>query len=128
MLLYSGDQGSQLILQDVIRVKPACQLPTSTLQSAASFQRVSPAYPPNNLTLWPNFCFDAAVNGSSVTHNCYQNALHFNAFSNIAASDDPNLGRQVGLAGASVLLLDKQASVLQPYEFAAVATGDWCGT
>lgn len=99
--LTRGDEGSQLILRDVVRVKLACQLPTTTIKSASNFQRVSPVYPPNNLTLWNSFCFDAAVNSPTITHNCYKDVLHFNAFSNIAASDDPNLGRQVGVCVGS---------------------------
>lgn len=93
---YRGQEGSTIVLQDVVRVKLACQLPQGTIRAAASFKRVSPAFPENNVTLWEHFCLDAAINGPQVTNQCYEDVMHFEAFSNIATSDDPSLGRQVG--------------------------------
>jgi hypothetical protein len=89
-----GNTGSQITLQDVVRVKLACQLPEDVFKSVQTYTRVSDAFPNNSASLIPRFCFTASlVYGQPVPH-CFADALHFKAFSLLSASNDPDSGSQ----------------------------------
>lgn len=83
-----------MILMDSIRVKPACQLPTDVLRSAQSFQRISPAFPNNEVSLLPKFCFTAALSSPEPQQQCFTNALQMTHFSIMAVYNDPDKGSQ----------------------------------
>ncbi|WIA13591.1 hypothetical protein OEZ85_007157 [Tetradesmus obliquus] len=94
MDFFVGNTGSQITLQDVVRVKLACQLPVDVLKSARTYTRVSPAFPNNTAVLLPRFCFTAALAYGLPDQHCYQDALHFKYFSMISSSNDPDTGSQ----------------------------------
>jgi hypothetical protein len=94
LCLRRGNTGSQITLQDVVRVKLACQLPADVLKSARAYARVSDAFPNNSATLLPQFCFTAALTAGPPLPHCFDDALHFKAFSLVAASNDPDSGGQ----------------------------------
>lgn len=94
LVLLQGEAGSMMRASDVIRVKPACQLPTDVLKAAQSFQRYSPAYPPNSLRLVPKFCFTAAISTPDPQPHCFTDALQFDSFSLLTAYNDPDKGSQ----------------------------------
>jgi hypothetical protein len=81
-----------VVLRNVNRVKPACQLPSDVFVSAQSFKRVSPAFPPNTVTMLPKYCFNAALTSPEVQQNCFTDALHFENFSLLASYNDPDKG------------------------------------
>lgn len=83
-----------IVMDDTIRVKPACPLATDVLRSAQSFQRVSRAFPPNVVQMVPQFCFNAALGGPEPTLQCFPDALYFEHFSLLAAYNDPDKGSQ----------------------------------
>lgn len=89
-----GEEGSFIHIQDSVRVKPACQLPSDVLQSAQSFERVSAAYPENAVSLVPRFCFVAALKSAEPQQQCFNDALHMEHFSMLAALSDPDKGSQ----------------------------------
>jgi hypothetical protein len=89
-----GNSGSQITLQDVVRVKLACQLPNDVLRSARTYVRVSDAFPNNSASLIPNFCFTAALTYGQRVQHCFKDALHFKTFSLLSASNDPDSGSQ----------------------------------
>uniref|UniRef100_A0A383WP55 Protein kinase domain-containing protein n=1 Tax=Tetradesmus obliquus TaxID=3088 RepID=A0A383WP55_TETOB len=91
---FVGNTGSQITLQDVVRVKLACQLPVDVLKSARTYTRVSSAFPNNTVVLLPRFCFTAALAYGLPEQHCYQDALHFKYFSMISSSNDPDSGSQ----------------------------------
>jgi hypothetical protein len=64
------------------------------LKSAKTYTRVSPAFPNNSAKLLPNFCFFAALEYGPAVQHCYTDALHFQAFSMISSSNDPDAGSQ----------------------------------
>lgn len=82
------------MLEDTVRVKPACQLPSDVLRSAQSFSRVSPAYPPNDVRMIPKLCMSAALDSSVPQPYCFLDVLQFNYFSLLAAYNDPDKGTQ----------------------------------
>jgi hypothetical protein len=89
-----GETGSKMVLQDAIRVKPACQLPADVLKSAQSFQRISPVFPENSVSLLPKLCFYAALKSPEPQQQCFTNALQLEQFSLMAAYNDPDKGSQ----------------------------------
>ncbi|KAF6251428.1 hypothetical protein COO60DRAFT_620396 [Scenedesmus sp. NREL 46B-D3] len=91
---FVGNEGSQIVLQDVVRVKLACQLPADVLRSARTYTPVSAAYPNNSVALIPEFCFTAALNYGEPAEHCFNDAVHFQTFSLISASNDPDAGGQ----------------------------------
>jgi hypothetical protein len=81
-----------VILRNINRVKPACQLASDVYVSAQTFKRVSPAFPPNNVTMLPKYCFNAALTTPEPSQNCFVDALHFETFSLVASYYDPDKG------------------------------------
>eukprot|EP00882_Tetradesmus_deserticola_P013577 GHRQ01014414.1.p1 GENE.GHRQ01014414.1~~GHRQ01014414.1.p1 ORF type:complete len:380 (+),score=89.24 GHRQ01014414.1:383-1522(+) len=91
---FVGNAGSQIVLRNVVRIKLACQIPKDVLKSARTYARVSPAFPENQVMLMPEFCFTAALQYNQVMQHCYRDALHFQDFSLISATNDPDSGSQ----------------------------------
>jgi hypothetical protein len=89
-----GEEGSLIKIVDTIRVKPACQLASDVLASAQRFQRISPAFPENSVSLVPRFCFSAALKTAEPQQQCFTDALHMQHFSMLAALRDPDKGSQ----------------------------------
>lgn len=83
-----------MVLQDAIRVKPACQQAADVLKSAQSFPRISPAYPENTVRLLPKFCIYAALNSPEPQQQCFTDALQLEHFSLMAVYNDPDKGSQ----------------------------------
>lgn len=94
LVLVQGEAGSLMRASDVIRIKPACQLPADVLRSAQGFTRHSPAYPPNAVRLIPKVCFTAALTSPDPQQHCFTDALKFDSFSLLAAYNDPDKGSQ----------------------------------
>jgi hypothetical protein len=94
VIAVQGETGSKMVLQDAIRVKPACQLAADVFKAAQSFQRISPAFPVNSVRLLPKFCFFAALNSPEPQQQCFTDALQLEHFSLLAAYNDPDKGTQ----------------------------------
>lgn len=91
----SGEPGSALLLQDVVRVRAACQQPQDVLRAVRSFPPARPGLPPNQVSLLPRFCVTAALAaGEQPSSRCYNESLHFSVFSLEAVASDAESGRR----------------------------------
>jgi hypothetical protein len=93
-VVLQGETNSYMVMNNTVRVKPACQPAQDVLLSAQSFARVSDAFPPNTISLLDSFCFTATVSGPEPQRQCYEDALHADHFSFLASYQDPDKGSQ----------------------------------